>query len=206
MSKKIMVLLLPLVLLASGAWGQETEQEEAKEKPLTGWFASGGFLAQCDGWWREGTFGAGLTAGIGKNLKGKPLALGLQLDYTLSGGWQKQDKDTYYDQTVGFRPFLRTYVFSRGPIGASFDVSVPIAVQMAGVGAESVSLGVSVSPSVVYFVNRRMTVFMTLSLFELSYNCTVALASYLPPTQHKFTAGFLNMGFSKALMGITWNL
>lgn len=205
--KRNLFFLLPLFLLfPCCVFAQEPGGAAPEEKTLTGWFASGGFLLQYDGGKNDGTLSAGLSAGVGKNLNGYPLALGVQFDYSCNRESRLFDMQPRFAQSVGARMFLRTYVFSRGPLGASFDTSIPLGLCLGARGAESLSAGVSVAPTAVYFVNRRVTVFMTLSLFELSYGCTIPLQENGQTPRHRFTAGFLNMGSSGAVMGITWNL
>lgn len=207
MKRKLYWLLPLLFLCVPSAWGQEVQEDQTQPRPLTGWFTSGGVRLTYEGQGENSSLGIGLSAGFGKNLKGQPLALGVQFDY----GWNREKGDAAPQprdvHTVRARPFLRTYVFSRGSFGASFDTSVPLAMRIGAAGAESVTAGVSVSPTAVYFVSRRVTVFMTLSLFELSYSCTVPLHNRgQSGAQHRFVAGFLNMGMSGAVMGVTWNL
>lgn len=205
---KIRFIIIILIFLPFTVSAQSVENEvKSTEKPLTGWFASGGFKVVYNGQGDSRSWDVGLSAGVGKDLKGWPLALGVQFDYDLrSFIGQTVRPQSLKEHVVRARPFLRTYIFSRGSIGASFDTSVPMALTFGANCAESFTGGVSVSPTAVYFVNRRVTVFMTLSLFELSYSCMVPLRNNGQSAQHRFTAGFLNMGMSGAVMGITWNL
>lgn len=206
MKNKNSWLLLLLLLLSGSAWGQEAEKAQKEEKPLTGWFTSSGVKFVYEDQGEKSSIGLGVSAGIGKNLKGRPLALGLQCDYDWSREVGEEARQPLDAHSVRARAFMRTYVFSRGPVGASFDTSIPLALKVGANGAESFTAGASVTPTAVYFVNPRVTVFLTLRLFELSYSCTVPLQEEKLPPRHKFTAGFLNMGYGGAVIGITWNL
>ena len=201
------LVLLVLLFLPFAAVGEGTEPKtEQPQKPLSGWFTMGGIIVKYEGNKNVGSFGTGISAGFGKILKGKPLALGMQCVYRYDKFWEGPHGNANHAQTIGARPFLRTYVFSRGPIGASFDTSLPLSLKMGTKGAECLTAGVSLTPTVVYKANRRISVSLSLGLFELSYRCTVPLKANGAPLQHGFTAGFLNMGKNPVAMGITWNL